>query len=313
MRKIGVQIFIVCALILCFGSPQCNDQLSPTLKNEPLAGFTHDQRIRINGVGAATTVAEHPSLAVWARTSGDAVEKHWEFFSTEAWLVYLTGLLALITGFLALYTGKLYRATVQLGKEAQSNGEDQGKKMEASIREATRAASAMEALAEATKSNALLLPDMLSKQMRAYLQVEIGQAVHQAVGIKFAASPIIVNKGVTPAKNVCFTLNAAILSSNMLPNFMFEDRGEKTINDAGLAAGQHFIISCIVAERYSEAEVADIVDQNDKSLFVWGTVTYDDVFGGAWKTDYCHNYNFFRDGEKIGFNNYYFQRHNGST
>ncbi len=65
--------------------------------------------------------------------STDKTEKRRDYSSSEWWAVYFTGLLALITAALAMYTGKLYRATVNLGKDAKATADRQAKEMERSL------------------------------------------------------------------------------------------------------------------------------------------------------------------------------------
>jgi hypothetical protein len=54
----------------------------------------------------------------------------------------------------------------------------------------------MQRVAEATKHNAILMSGMFSKQMRAYIQVNIGTSTAQREdGIVFGSWPEIVNVG----------------------------------------------------------------------------------------------------------------------
>ncbi len=63
----------------------------------------------------AIEIAKAPIMQV---ESTDKTEKRRDYSSSEWWLVYITGLLALITGALAWYTSRLYKATVGIGKDA---------------------------------------------------------------------------------------------------------------------------------------------------------------------------------------------------
>jgi hypothetical protein len=55
-----------------------------------------------------------------------------------------------------------------------------------------------------------------------------------------------------------------------------------------------------------------------KRLFCWGTVTYDDIFGDSWQTNFCHNFIFYKDKDSAGievikFFAYYYRSHNSAT
>jgi hypothetical protein len=65
-----------------------------------------------------------------------------DYHSPEWVLAGFTGVLATVTAALALYTFRLYRATVGLGRDAKTSAEQQSQRMERSIAEAGRAATA---------------------------------------------------------------------------------------------------------------------------------------------------------------------------
>jgi len=234
-------------------------------------------------------------------------------FSPEWLLAAFTALLALITGILARYTFKLYSATVGLGRDAKESGAEQAKKMERSVVQATRAATAMEDVATATKNNAVLMQDVMHKQMRAYISVEIGQAIYQDSELRFEAKPLLTNTGFTPARNVSYEVKADIVDATTTP-LKLPDIHDMTINDAGLAPRQSFTIHGLVNDRVPDAEVEAIKKGATRRLFVWGRVTYDDVFGGSWETKFGLSYTFptGRDGVTRVYG-YYYPTHNSST
>jgi uncharacterized membrane protein YebE (DUF533 family) len=92
--------------------------------------------------------------------------------SPEGWTAAATIALATITGILAYFTYQLWRANKTLVQGAREAASNESREMRESIAQATRAAAAMEDVAKATKSNAELMSGMLSKQMRAYVQVK---------------------------------------------------------------------------------------------------------------------------------------------
>lgn len=245
------------------------------------------------------------------------ITKHEPYYlSSEWWLVGITLALAIITGALAFYTAKLWKATKTMVDSAEATAQRQSNEMEASIAEAARSTSALKKIAEVTIDNANLMKGVLHQQMRAYIAVEIGTATYQDKNLRFAANPVLVNSGYTPARNVSYSAKAAILSIENIPpqDLVIPENGVIIVNNTGLAPRQQFSIQGVVENRFSDIEVIEIMEGIKKRLFVWGTINYDDVFGGHWVTNFCLHY-FFYLGEdnKVKFNGYYHSSHNDAT
>ena len=185
-----------------------------------------------------------------------------------------------------------------------------------SIVEAGRAATAMENVAAATKRNTELLEPMLRKQMRAYIAIDTGGGTFQDANNRFAGTPVMNNTGLTPARNVSYSVNAAILTiENIAPNdLVIPAVGPIVVNDAGIAPRQQFTIQGVVNETFPANEVQEIMLGQKRRLFVWGIVTYDDVFGGHWWTKFCHNHIFYMGIDNtIKVSSYYHSTHNDAT
>lgn len=105
--------------------------------------------------------------------------EHHEKPMLERFMGWGTLALSIFTFILFVFTGLLWWVTLQLSKDAKRSGEAQSGKMEASIREASRAATAMENLAVSAANNATITHEMYKKQMRAYIAVETGGGVYQ--------------------------------------------------------------------------------------------------------------------------------------
>jgi hypothetical protein len=234
---------------------------------------------------------------------------------TPEWVLALaTAILATITGALARYTYKLYRATVNLSSDAKLSAEQQTQRMERSIKEAARAATAMEGVATATTENTALMPTLLRKQMRAYLSVDIGGATYQDANLRFAAAPVITNNGLTPARNVRNVAVAGIIDGRDPATTQFTPIGVLPESDMGVAPRQSFITNAIVPDRVPDAEVAAIMEGLTRRLFCWGKITYDDVYGGSWETNFCLNYTFYPgEDQKVKVKGWFYPRHNGAT
>jgi hypothetical protein len=257
-------------------------------------------------------ISSAPTLRV---ESTDRTPPKPDSYWTPEWMVALaTVILAAITGALARYTFKLYRATVNLSSDAKLSAEQQTQRMERSITEAARAATAMEAVAKATTENTKLVPTLLTKQMRAYLSVETGIAGYQDANNRFAAAPVITNNGLTPARNVRWLAMANVIDGRSPATTQFPPIGELPESDMGIAPRQTFTLNAIMPDRVPDAEVEEIKMGSPRRLFCWGKVKYDDVYGGSWETNFCVNYNFYlgEDG-KTKVNGWVYPRHNGAT
>jgi hypothetical protein len=151
----------------------------------------------------------------------------------------------------------------------------------------------MEDVAQATRENVVRMQSSLHKQMRAYVSVNIGGATYQEGGLKFAAHPILVNTGFTPARTVNFKAMAGVFEFPLPNGFLFPDVSEYQIYDTSMGPRQEFVIHGIVKEQFADSEVEIIMAGEKKRLFVWGAVTYNDIYdGGIWQTNFCHHYFF---------------------
>ena len=150
--------------------------------------------------------------------------------------------------------------------------------------------------------------------MRAYVSVDAGQATFQDGVLRFAAIPVITNTGFTPARKLSFHAMAAMLDTNLRDDYTFDTFGERNIADATLSPRQSYTFNAVVRERFGDSEIESLMSGEARRLYVWGTITYDDVFGGSWETRFCFNYVFFRD-EKgvVRVNSYIYRQHNSAT
>lgn len=141
---------------------------------------------------------------------------------------------------------------------------------------------------------------VMHQQMRTYIAVEVGTATYQDENFKFAAKPELVNSGYTTARNLSYSAKAAIFPiENIRPqDFVIPANGEIINNNTGIAPRQQFSIQGVVENRVPNSEVAEIMKGIKKRLFVWGTITYDDFFGGHWVTNFCLHYFFYLGEDK---------------
>ena len=204
-------------------------------------------------------------------------------------------------------TKSLIRQADSLAKSAYYTGE--------SVAEASRSARAMEVIADKIAVSAQAATSSVSainQQMRAYLCIVVGSAVHQerAKNLKFQAVPSIVNAGLTPAHKVCFKACAAILPHPLPGDFKFP-LPETANNTAVIGPRQNMTISPIVEDFCDDSEVDRIKrGTGDKALYAWGTFTYEDIFGASHYTNFCHLYTWLPDSKVWG---YYADRFNDAN
>lgn len=213
-------------------------------------------------------------------------EEHDEKLTSDRWLLFLTAALAIATFM-------LWKTTASLARDTRKSGDIQVEKMRESIDQATRSAAALEDVAQATRDNVSRMQSSLHKQMRAYVVVNIGGATYQEGNLNFAAHPVIVNTGFTPARTLNYKVMAGIFEYPLPNGFLFPDVSDYQIYDTGMGPRQEFAIHGVVKDKFAESEAEIIMIGEKKRLFVWGAVTYNDIYdGGPWQTNFCHHYIF---------------------
>jgi hypothetical protein len=200
-------------------------------------------------------------------------------------IVDLTAALAIVA---VLQLGVYAYQSYQLKKTVKAAGE-QSAAMERHIGEAARSADAMEQIARTIQIGNRAI-------IRAYLTVVIGSAVYQErrVGqgdLKFEAKPSLVNTGNTPARKVrIFRRKAAILPSPPPADFAYPlPDDDLTQGDAIVGAHLTSIMNCVVDEFVPDADVQAIKEGAGHGLFVWGIVTYEDIFGDKHTTKFAQH------------------------
>jgi hypothetical protein len=207
--------------------------------------------------------------------------------------------LFLATSGLWFFTARLWRATVRLSEDAKATGTDQADKMERSIAEAARSAFAMEGVANSMAINVNKITESVEisraiarqqevfsqAQMRAYIAVLIGGALYQTDRLNFEASPVILNTGNTPARNLRYRINADILPTILPDDFRFPLPPRLANGGNNILGSQRDGTICaMVGRRVPPEQVSDIKAGIGQSLYVWGAIRYEDIFG---KTHTC--------------------------
>lgn len=233
-----------------------------------------------------------PVLALVADAE-EAVEQH------EKTLIILATLA--IAGF----TGTLWRATKGLFAMAETQGKD----MRRSLKIAERSAQAMERVAGVTRENAVLMGDMLQRQSRAYLHINLG-GVAQTPNTVFQGIAEIYNAGLTPARNVAWEIASQIFDHPAPDNFQFPDPQRVIQTNMSISPRQPFTINSDPLPRLPDAEAELVFRGLTRRLHVWGKVRYEDVYGEHHEAEFAYNLYFWLDQGKIHSGGYFHATHN---
>ncbi|MBO9545249.1 hypothetical protein [Caulobacter sp.] len=124
-------------------------------------------------------------------------------------------------------------------------------------------------------------------QLRAYVAVLIGDAIYQdGKGLRFEARPALMNTGHTPARNLRWRIRAAILPVPLPKDFRFP-LGPHREGNALLPPGHTFSISAVIDGFVDESEIENIKKNHGKALYVWGCLSYQDLFKRTHRTTFA--------------------------
>lgn len=220
--------------------------------------------------------------------------------------VLSTIITAVFTVVLALSTVLLWKETKDLRNFAAKQSED----MKESIREAARAADAMQNVAKAVELSAkvgndgvALSKDSYVRMLRAYLTVGFGTVFKQdnATNTRFEVRMNVQNVGNTPAYKVVTQTYVDALPFPLPSDFQFpklDDRGSSSTlgpHDGGVVSG--------IAERfYSDDEIKEFELGTTKHLYIYGLVAYEDAFGIRRETNFCKALVYLKNGNFMTLN-----------
>jgi|SRR5579859_929432 len=194
----------------------------------------------------------------------------------------------------------------------------QSTSMQKSVAEATRLASAMEVVSKGITissktaiDSVAALRERTAQQMRAYLTIMVGSASFQErdKNIRFEARPLLINCGHTPAHEVAYKAKAAILPVPLPADFDFP-LPQDFIGSSIVGPQQTNILAAMIDDFLPDAEVAEIKTGQHRALYVWGLVTYKDIFDIEQTTRFCQLIYWLTDTNIFGV---YISRHNQAT
>jgi len=140
-----------------------------------------------------------------------------------------------------------------------------------------------------------LMKDTAKRQLRAYLTVTIGSAIYQerrsaedGGDLKFESDPHLVNTGQTPARKIQFKARAEILPSPLPVGINLAEGMDEGVGYSMLGPRQNATMTAIVSGFCQDSEV-EVIKRGTgaQALYVWGLITYEDVFGDAHHTRFC--------------------------
>jgi hypothetical protein len=218
--------------------------------------------------------------------------------SNDKLVAYSTVALAVVTLSLAIWTGLLWKATVRLGRDAKETSERQSQEMQKSIAEATRAATAMEGVAaaagvsaSASTESVATLREVTAKQMRAYLSVVMNGGFFQErdKGFYFGVNPLLLNSGNTPAHSIRYWAKAGVYEFPLPDYFDFPNGEDSVVSSFALGPHQTVVLNARLLDFVDDREAQEIKDGKNRRIYIWGKVSYVDVFGQERFTKFSHN------------------------
>jgi len=215
------------------------------------------------------------------------------------WQLVIFALQLAVFGFQAL---KLHQTVKAANKQSAD--------MRASIAESARSATALENLvpnvaasAQSAAESVATVRERTALQMRAYIGMIIGNAVYQErdKNIRFAAHPIAINGGNTPARNVRYAARAAILPVPITPDVVLPPIGDLLPVGGMMGPHQNSTLSAVVDDYVPDEDVEAIKTGAPRALAVWGRVAYVDIFGQEHTTDFCQTVLWLPNGQIYGY------------
>jgi len=180
-------------------------------------------------------------------------------------------------------------------QDSRTSSDDNAKNVRASIAEATRSAGAMEGVASlmavsvgSVKESIVINREIADRQKfvteiqsRAYLAVTYSGVIPQNPDTEYRYEPTakIINRGNTPAHDIRFSMQAAIIKLPLEPEFAFPIPDPLQGHSSMIAPSLEKIIRAAVPKFLSEDEAKEIREGISKRIVVWGIVKYRDVFG----------------------------------
>ena len=211
----------------------------------------------------------------------------------DAWIIRLGLLQAAIFALQLIafwYQGRKLNETVKVARQQSTD-------MQASIGHAARGAAAMEQLAEAmltntqTATNLLALQrDVFRKQLRAYVSPQFQGYVpeNRQTNNRHEVRVVIKNFGNTPAHSISVASRLRVLPFPPTPQSDFTFRTAVHESRGHLSQHDSFYVRQWLEGFLTEEENVAIRKQSGLGLYIFGRISYKDIFGDSLHTDFCY-------------------------
>jgi hypothetical protein len=259
------------------------------INGEIALGFLLATLFWIAALGLATSYAptnpEKEACYQASAKSGRSTEEcktFWEKTTSDP-VATFTLVLAFSTVGLWVATIGLYFAGERQLRHAQAVAAANNLSVTNSIAEAARSATAMESVSATIQNNA-------RRQLRAYVAVMPGDTIHQddQTPIFFEFHPSVRNNGFTPAYDVVILARTVLADSPLPSTFNFALTVPANTSVATLGFQQAMFTVTFIDRMLTAAEVAEIKLPTGRRLYVYGDVSYRDIFGERWTTNFCY-------------------------
>jgi len=214
--------------------------------------------------------------------------------SAEWWMVRLTAAIAIIGLIQTIVFGIQAHRQKQTISKMDEIATSQTRDVQASIAEATRAATAMENVAtsmaesaESVRTSVAINREIADTQKlvtelqsRAYLVAIFAAMTPQndTTNIRFQPHIQIENRGNTPAYDVRFSISADVAAFPLRDEFTFALPPQPLGHSSAIGPGLHKLISGVVPKIYPKVEADQVCMGVGQRVIAWGIVKYRDAF-----------------------------------
>jgi hypothetical protein len=172
-----------------------------------------------------------------------------------------------------------------------------------SIAESARSATAMRDVADALMAQS----KAVNANLRAYVTLGLLGVVPQNkdTGYRYEVRMNLQNVGNTPANKLAFILQTDLLPLPLPPDFTIPAFDQlPAAGTSTVGPHQNSVATAVAPRIYSDEEVDEMKHGNKKLLYVFGTVTYEDIFGESHYTKICQIILWMADGTTATTRNY---------
>lgn len=159
-------------------------------------------------------------------------------------------------------------ATNKLAAQAQKSAEYAG--------DLSRTAASELKTAQATAQN----------DERAWIGVQQTQLASFEPGKPVSAIIILDNTGKSPARHITYTSTMQILPTGSSPPFGLDIPDATWTGITSIAPQVGYRLQVVTNSILSQ-ELRDLIEHNDRVIWVWGTLQYEDIFNQSHLTEFC--------------------------